>query len=478
MSSGELIYTVLFVTAALGGAVAIVAGLVFGVHFEPRVRRIASSWLPVLLLFGFAASTLVSGRNASLYGLGGAFGDIGPGRGVWILRISTALAVGGSLLLVAAAVLRRASTQAAAKPLFFAFLGYFFFAYVFSGLLGTELAISHKTFYPLAVVCALYFTCDQNYEDLIRKVRDSLLLFLLVGLALIPVMPDLVLQKGYSGFVPGLTFRYWGLASHANNIGPLAIAFFLLMWWHPYRLRALTALAVAVSSVTLLLAQSKTAFVAAIFVVMFFAVRWWFLAVFHNKSGRTGSAIAIGFGMLLITAVLVAAVADVYSYPLEYLLGKIQGQGTMFTGREQIWSITVAEWERNPLFGYGPDLWGDAFSARYGYLGVASNAHNQLFDTLGAAGVFGVISLAIYLAMLCYYAVLLVGPSKGASVALVAFLLIRCITEVPLKTINITTSDFFMQALILGIFMRAAMANADVTALPRARILNLSGGAV
>lgn len=456
MSTAEIIQLLVISVIATGGSIFLVIGVAGGVHVEPYIRRQASALLPALLLFGFAASTLISGRNTSLYGLAGnILEESGSGRGVWILRIATAMAVGISSLVVVSGFLRRADQRNPARPLFLAFSIYFVFSYVVSGLFGTEPTISHKTFYPFLVIFGLYLTSEQGEDLLLRLVRDGLLLVLITGLCLIPVMPDLVLQKGYVGFIPGFSYRYWGLASHANNIGPLAIFFFLVLCWLPYKSRALMMFAIAVAGITLIISQSKTSFISATLISAIFIVRWLWQAIFRNRFGRGVSVVVIGFGMVVVLLVLVAFVADLYSHLLEMLLNKIQGRGTLLTGREFIWSITMAEWERNPIFGYGPGLWGAEFSTRFGYFGIASNAHNQFIDTLGSAGILGATGLIIYVAVFVRYALLLAGQSNWLSIALLVFILTRCISEVPLKTLNITTSDFFMHAVVIGLFMRS-----------------------
>jgi O-antigen ligase len=355
------------------------------------------------------------------------------------------------------ALVNKTRTAVAARPLFLAYSLYFFAAFVANGFLGTEFSISYKTFYPYIVICALYVTSDYDEAMLLRLVRDGLLVFLIAGLLLIPVQPDLVMQKGYSGFVPGLSTRYWGLASHANNVGPLAVFFFLIVCWYPYKKWPVTMLAVTVAVVTLVLAQSKTAIAAAGLVGGLLAARIWINAVFNNAHGRVGSVYALGATMLAAALGLLLVVTGRYQKPFEALLAQIEGRSGFLTGRDRIWTITLAEWQKNPLFGYGPDLWGTEFSNRFGFLGIASNAHNQFFDTLGSAGIFGVVSLAVYAAILLTYAVRLAASTQWISVALLLFFAARCLTEVPLKTINITTSDFFMHAVVLALFMRAAV---------------------
>jgi O-antigen ligase len=321
-------------------------------------------------------------------------------------------------------------------------------------LLGTVPDVSHKTLYPLLIVAALCITSNYSPETVLRVTRDGMFVFLILGLILIPIKPDLVVQQGYKGFIPGLSFRYWGLASHANNIGPLAFFFLLITALHPYRWKALNVLAAVIVAITLTLAQSKTAIGAVLIVATALAMNLWFRAVFRHAFGFAGSAMALTLAILVLGLVLVLFVSDLYQKPLDLFLTRIQGRNTVLTGREFIWHITMTEWRANPIFGYGPSLWGPEFSARHGYFGIASNAHNQAIDTLGAAGVVGLTALTVYVGTLGYCAARLATRTHWVSVGFFVFVLVRCITEAPLKTVNVTTSDFFMHSMILAIFMR------------------------
>lgn len=462
MSFFELIQILLYGSVVVLLTIVVTLCFAGGVHFEPYFRKISSGWLPVVLLLAIGLSTLVSGRNVSMYGI---MSDLVTGNSsaytTWILRLSTATVVGISCLILASSILAKASINNAVRPLFLAFVFYFFATYVVSGILGTVLFISYKTFYPVIVVSAMYLTSDYDEKTLLQLVRDGLFIFLLLGLLIIPINSSLVMQEGYQGVIPGITLRYWGLASHANNIGPLALFFLLIMSWLPYKKLSFRVIGITVAAVVLVLAQSKTTFVAAFILATMFALRAWFKAVSSSKAKPELGVLASG--CLIIFAVLVGIIfiSELYTRPLEYFLNAIQGRDALFTGRENIWRITMAEWYRNPIFGYGPSLWGSEYSARMGYSGIASNAHNQILDVLGSAGIFGVVAFLIYFSVLCRYAIHLATPTKWISIALLVFIATRSVSEVPFKLINITTSDFFMHAVIVGLFMRASIREAQ-----------------
>ena len=80
----------------------------------------------------------------------------------------------------------------------------------------------------------------------------------------VAVAPNLALQPGYSGWIPGLDVRLWGLGSNPNSIGPLAVLALLLEYVQPTRIRSLrlavvlSALVVVVLAVTALTAAYFT----------------------------------------------------------------------------------------------------------------------------------------------------------------------------------------------------------------------------
>jgi O-antigen ligase len=117
------------------------------------------------------------------------------------------------------------------------------------------------------------------------------------------------------------------------------------------------------------------------------------------------------------------------------------------TGRAAIWGETVKVVEANPLFGYGPSLWDLEFRIKTGMM--FTHAHNQYLQTLGAAGIFGLLTLVCYLVVLLGTAWRARVGSKGVTVALALFLLIRGVTEVPLSVSGAIHGEFMVQMFVL-----------------------------
>jgi hypothetical protein len=123
---------------------------------------------------------------------------------------------------------------------------------------------SHQYIYPFIAVLAAFLTATKDVTKAVGLVRSSLLVFLVVSAACIVVQPSLVLQSNYLGILPGFRYRYVGLASHANGLGPLAVTFLVCLMAQPFRHRWLTFFAWGLGGVSLLLSQSKTSYAAAI----------------------------------------------------------------------------------------------------------------------------------------------------------------------------------------------------------------------
>ena len=137
------------------------------------------------------------------------------------------------------------------------------------------------------------------------------------------------------------------------------------------------------------------------------------------------------------------------------------------TGRTSIWADTLAEFERYPWFGYGPDLWGVEYRIRLGKL-FAGQAHNQFIQTLGESGLIGFSLLLMYLGVLLRLALRTFSASRGLSLALYLLILVRCITEAPLRGV-VNDWTFFTHATLLIVLAYYARQPLAGQAWPKAR---------
>lgn len=105
--------------------------------------------------------------------------------------------------------------------------------------------------------------------------------------------------------------------------------------------------------------------------------------------------------------------------------------GTL-NGREVIWRSVTQSFLAHPLFGVGPSGWGQ-LEASFKLNFHASHANNQLFDTLGKQGLFGLAALLAWLVVTTVTIARLNSSQRILPGALFGFLLARSIFEVPLE---------------------------------------------
>jgi O-antigen ligase len=185
----------------------------------------------------------------------------------------------------------------------------------------------------------------------------------------------------------------------------------------------------------LFLAQSKTAWIS-------FVLCSACILVVRRGPGfmrRVGDPVRPEFGIVTLLAFMAAVVglaALLMFGELDARLGSFfdSAQGAQLasmTGRDQIWAIAHDEWQRNPVFGYGPTLWDASFREAIG-MPNATHAHNQFMDTLSRSGTVGAAALVLYALVLLVLSVRYARASGGLTLALFVALVLRAISEVPL----------------------------------------------
>jgi O-antigen ligase len=450
MSVAEFIYYGIYFAVVLAGAIAVVLGLGLSVHMERRWGTLFAPAIPFLITIGITTGSLLSGRNLKLAGFDVDYatsGGDGRAASVWGLRMITISILTICFARIIGQILQRTPRDSTAgKPLFLAFVAFFVANNLLNSALGTEPAFVHGLFYPIVAVTALYIARREPPTTFIHLARIGLFLMMVLSLLVAVIAPDLAVQTGYKGWLPGLDIRLWGVGSNANSIGPLALVYLLLEYMQPGQLRLLRWTGIFCASVVLVLAQSKTAWLA---VVTTGSLLLW------HRYGRTPRGhikpVFILIMLSLATTLLLSLLIFDPARLMDRLLMSDAGSDVLtLTGRFRIWEIALMEWERSPLFGYGPEIWEQAFRARIG-MSYAFSAHNQFLQALSAAGLFGFITLIIYLWMLGRYAIQAAPFTKGVSTALFVVILLRCITETPLTLGTMLNGDFLTQLILFQI---------------------------
>lgn len=303
-------------------------------------------------------------------------------------------------------------------------------------LLGAHPAISHDYLYPLVIGVAAILVTGVERDVAFKAARDILFLFMTAGVLLIPFKTGMVLETTYSqGLLPGVP-RLAGLAAHAVSLAILAQLGLICLLTLPFERKWLNRLAWIIGLTVLFLAQSKTTWIA------FFLCWLCFVSIQQGPTffRRLVDPVRPEFGvtsililMLIVLVIgLVLMFGDIGTRVTIFFNSAEGAQLASLTGRDKIWAIAYDEWQRNPLFGYGPLIWETDFRISIG-MPNATHAHNQFMDTLSRSGIIGVVALLIYTLVLTVMSIRYARESKGLTLALFILLMMRSVSEVPLS---------------------------------------------
>ena len=466
----DYIAIAIYIGIAFVAAAVLVFSAGLALHLGSRVKREPAVFIFLAIVVAIMAAPLATGRVLS----GGlSFRDASMDeitQSFWVTRLLTlaVLAVCAERIL-RFIVKREWNAHFFGWGLFWAFFAYVFTNQVLNAAFGAHPGFDHRTIYALLAYFAIFLVAQNQADYCLRWVRNALAVFLLVSAATVLVRPGTVLDYGYAGFLPGIGFRYYGLATHANTIGPLAVTFMICLWHMPYRSKFLNMLFWGLALGSLLLTQSKTSIAIAALIGVFLAVYRYRMRVAATANARASltlgvtAAILIGAGVLGVGGLFAIDLVDA-AMRKAHLLGDAEVYS--LTGRTRIWQVAWQEFLNNPLFGYGPSIWEPLYRFRVGLL-TANHAHNQLLQSLSEAGVVGGIGLLTYVVALVVYAVKASARTEGVSLAIVLFILVRSVTEVPLSTSGVVQSEMVIQ--LIALLVCVGLSPAQRTTMVEAR---------
>ena len=334
-----------------------------------------------------------------------------------------------------------------AKPVLVALLLFYVGTVLIQSVASQEPGFSYKEAYVPLLLAAIYY---QRVPDLARVASGAKWVVLLLGagslLAAI-VRPDFVLHRPEAGLIPGIDWRLYGLTPHANTIGPIALLAILLELQWPSRLTLVRTLHLGTALTVLILAQSKTVWVAAVAILVLVHVPLAIRPRSPAAASRADFRRAVWTIVACIVAVVVLASLSLFADSLEPASTREVDLSSL-SGRLPIWDITLSAWRENVLFGYGPEIWGVRRRAQFNLFHVGQ-AHNQVVQTLGEAGAFGLALLVLYLGTLLVVALRRFTASRGIVLALLLLVLARCVTEAPMRSEGILSWATFMQVLLV-----------------------------
>ncbi len=428
-------------------------------------------WVFPGMLSVVALGALLSGRDLSQ-----AFNDLaGPaGAGVqhplipWAQRLVSLVLLGAS----AERIFNHVSMHKRMPSVLLTstFLLYWVCSVAAPAFFGSHPQLAHEYLYPLVFGFACLLTTVPERDKILEASRNALFLFMLVGVALIPVAFSLVMDASYNqGLIPGLP-RFGGLAPHPVAMGMFSVTAMLCLWARPFRRRWLQRSAWLLGLGVLFVAQSKTAWIAFMLCTLAMTVVRNGPAALNRMGDPKEASFGVGacLSAIAMAVVLIWAllVADVGSEVAGFFDTAQGAQLVSMTGRDQIWAIAIDEWRSSPLFGYGPGLWNDEFRASIN-MPHATNAHNQFMDTLARSGGVGAAALVLYALVLLVLSLRYAGATRGLSLALFLALALLSVSEVPLILFGYGTELF--AHLLLIITLASAASAPEPAAQARAR---------
>jgi exopolysaccharide production protein ExoQ len=401
--------------------------------------------VPLSLVVGIVLNGRVLG--VQLVGLAAEISDFDYVAPNWPTQAIAVVCLAIALERAVRFLLRREYARARGGWLLASLMVYVVVANVISPVLGTRPGFSIHLLYAPLFALAIFAYAQASAEQCVVVTRNAMLAFLLVSLAALAVRFDMVAESNYQiGLVPGFSLRLHGFATHANTLAPLCFVLMICLMLQPFAGRWLTAFGWAVASVCLLLTQSKTSIglVAVLLGVMLILARLRIVRARKRVDAGTFALFMTGALLSILLLVGVLAAPDL----MEKVAPAVDTQQiTSLTGRTAIWAATFNAVKVNPLFGYGPSLWDLEFRIKTGMM--FTHSHDQYLQTLGTAGIIGLLALTGYLVMLFRTAWRARAGSQGTTIALTLFLLIRGVTEVPLSVSTAMQSEFMVQMFLL-----------------------------
>lgn len=419
-----------------------------------RMLRFAVPLMMAAIILVPAATLVINGRNIQ------DLESLDPGNLTplteWVLRLTTIGIVGlcGLVLVERGLGGGRRSLDRSQLALMAGFLAYFVGTTLVPGLFGSVPGLSRNVFYVLVLFLAVFARRGDGIDPLLETLKWTLLVLFLASFGFAVANPNAALRTYAPELrLPLVPFRFWGLGSSSNSIGPMGLALTLMLMARPFARGWVNRLGHASAALVVLLAQSQTTWIAGAMIV---PAMW-----LYRRSLRLG-----GSGCLAPPPGFVLALAGIAGMALilglAALIGGgpvrveptpgLTGYGEAFTGRGNIWRIAINTFLDSPLFGYGPTAWDVEFRQAL-RMPFATSAHNQILQALSVGGLFGLTGLVLYLVALIRGAAQRGAASLGLAPALLALTLVRSFSEAPLELGTLLFADMVMHVLLLALLL-------------------------
>lgn len=342
----------------------------------------------------------------------------------WGLAAGEVYAVGTIALLVSVLVFSlvddRPSPKRGASALAATGIG-LYVGPVLSGLFGAHGGAGDWRLWlaPL-IVAALYVAPPVPMIELLQRMRAILRVYIWGSLCSLVLAPEwATATSSIVNFrLPGVgSSRLLGVTNHPILLGVLAAVALMLELVRVDR-RRLWPLHSGAAAVVLLLAQSRTAWMAALVALP--------LLYRRDSRHRVHPLLVRGlaFGIAACAVPFVPGLMDQIQRTTS------DSEVTSLHGRTEVWGMAMSAFRSDPLWGYGPTLFTDRQSP---VRGLYDHAHSQLYQTLGTSGLIGAVGLVAFATVLLVTAARTARVTAGLSWSLVAVTLTTSLTEAPLR---------------------------------------------
>jgi|GEM_PF-5779914 len=276
--------------------------------------------------------------------------------------------------------------------------------------------------WPL-VAATLLLAPPEPVALVLARARSIALFYVYASLGAAVLLPGWALQPDYHiGVIPGLTYRLYGLSAHANQLSMIAFLAFLICLHRPRLDRHALAGSIA-AVVVIVFTQSKSFFVI---LPLALAIRWCHLRFLASP---VGPGARLGFAIAMVLTIACTTVGMVTLADDRVLANEAVAT---FTARTAIWEVTMEEWGRYPLLGYGPGLWDQTMAERYeARLGqiVGGHSHSQFIQVLGQSGIVGMLLFLVTLVWLFARSLAAGERPDGFGVSLALAIIVRSAIE-------------------------------------------------
>jgi O-antigen ligase len=441
----------LFAALLLAGTAIVVTGGALHLGYRTNDGLLVYILLPLIVVI--ALDPILSGRNLSFDV--SALVAAGESRSAvvkWLQRLT-------SLYLLAAAVERvayklfKGGRTAGHGPLMIAFAVCWIGNVALPCAFGDRPVFTHEYMYWFVIGLGLLATSATGAETAIRVARNALAVFSALGLIILVVKSSMVLQPYVGGLFKFFPWRYSGLAVGPNQMGPFALLLMICLACFPFERRWLNRAAWFAAWMSILLSQSKTAWLAGLasFTVIGL-VRgkglWatWLRSPRHRFAAQCLFVVA---ALLLVLGMLVVGSGALEAKLQKFLATRAGTDMANLTGRNEIWAAAWQTFVDHPWFGYGPTIWDPYFQFKIG-LNVF-HAHSQILNVMAASGLVGLVSFLVFVVMLYRQAWKHITAYNGFVAGVGVVVLLRFISEVPFTFHSFGTEALMPSLLFLAI---------------------------